>query len=89
MVSTVSANSVLSCTDVMIASAKACLPCAGVSINDDLDSLLHIDTSWYLGGGTLSLFSACVCVVSRTSSTSSVVTVYGNSSVHFDFFCCF
>ena len=75
MLSTVSANSVFSCTDVITANAKTCLPCSGVNVNEVLASLLHIVISLYLGGDALSYVSSLVCVRSRISSTSSVVTV--------------
>ena len=73
--STVSAYRVLSCTDVMTANAKTCLPWAGVNVSDVLAPLLHIDTSLYLVGGMLGECSAAFDAgMSRASSTSSVVT---------------
>ena len=82
MCPTVSAYRVLSCTDVMTANVKTCLPWAGVNVSDVLAPLLHIDTSLYLAGGMLGECSAAFDAgggtlssgMSRASSTSSAVT---------------
>ena len=62
--SAVSAYRVLSCTDVMTANAKTCLPWAGVNVSDVLAPLLHIDRSLYSGlalmlGATANIRNLC------------------------------